>query len=120
MNKISKKIKNILNYIKNSYIYESKRTSYIRLIILCILILIFWVFLLLFVLGNMLIEKVLIFNPENITLSIEAFNTIKIFEMYLRLLFGLTLLSILTVAYKEYQEICANKIIKKYQIDVIK
>ena len=78
-----------------------------------------YIFTLLFVLSRMLFEKVLIPNPENTYLSIEALEVVEKFSIVAVFLIGLVILSVLIIGYKEYQELCARKIIKKYQLDVI-
>lgn len=111
-------IKKIIIKVIKPFAYEPRRVSYTRLIILGLYVIVSFIATILFAVGNMLSEGVMIVNPLRTRLSEEAGSAIYIFQMVSIILFLLYILSFFMVLYKEYQEYQAVKIIKKYKLDV--
>lgn len=119
MNKIIETIKKCGIKVIRHFVYEPRRISYIRLIILGLYLAVSFLITMLFAFGSMLAERVLIVNPSKTHLSEGAVSSISGFLTIGKILFLLFIISFFMVLLKEYQEFQIRKTIKKYKLDVI-
>ncbi len=117
---IIKQIKKDVAEITNSFLCEPVKKSYSRFLLLSLYLVIFYLLTSMFIIGRMLVEKVLILNPLNIELSLESLIVIQKFSTITETIAVLASLSAAFLIYKEYREFCFRRIIKENRLDVIK